>query len=174
MGKLAGLLPHASAKRIVLGILQENGGTFHGQTRLYKAFYDAHLFYWRQHGKYLTDHAIVCMPNGPGIDDGREIIEQLVSGGFVRRTEQPVGPYAEDVYTLCSDAQLELNDEEKEAIVNAIQWVGDKTGTQISHESHERSVTWREARANDRLGAELHITWTRLQKGYPEALRFSS
>lgn len=155
---MATLIPnHQEAERIVLAIIQVNGGYYRGTTRLYKVFYDAHLYFWREHGRYLTTHPIVCMPRGPGIDEGKDIIADLIKAGKIKHSEQPSGPYTDDVYSLCAaNLDLHLSEQERDAIRSAIDWVGEKTATAISHESHERSVTWREAKAENRLGAELH------------------
>ncbi|QKK08416.1 MAG: SocA family protein [Planctomycetota bacterium] len=147
----------AAAERILLGIIQENGGSFDGRTRLYKAFYDAHLIFWRETGRYLTEHPVVHMPNGPGVDDGASILKGLCDNGKLRFGLRSVGPYSEGVYRLADGEKIELSDEEREAIDGAIAWVGNKTATEISHESHLRSRTWREANQSGRAGAQLHI-----------------
>ena len=52
-------------------IRQSAGDRIEGKTRLFKAFYFAHLFYARSAVDYLTDWPIVRMPQGPGIDPVR-------------------------------------------------------------------------------------------------------
>lgn len=147
----------SEAERILLGIIQENGGFYEGRTRLYKAFYDAHLFYWRETGTALTTHPVVHMPNGPGIDKGSEILAKLEREGRIVRRQRNVGPYKEDVYQLCAGEPVALSIKEKAAIESAIEWVGNKTASQISRESHERSRTWRDADERGGGGKELHI-----------------
>lgn len=162
---------HDPASRIILAIIQEAGGSYHGKTRLFKVFYSAHLYFWEDTATFLTDHPIVHMPNGPGIDDGDNILCALESTKKIRRGVQPVGPHREDVYTLCASDPIKLTHDETQAIRRAIEWVGEKSATQISKESHELSRTWRLADEAKQSGRPLHIyldsmseeEWDRLQ-----------
>src|SRR5690554_5470024 len=100
---------HRNAKRIIRAIVKLAGGRVEGRTRLYKAFYASHLFHWKSHGVYLTTHPIVHMPNGPGIDRGSGILEELEHEGFLKFSEQYNGPYTESVYeSTGSDADIQL------------------------------------------------------------------
>lgn len=149
--------PADEAKRIILGIIQKSGGSLEGRTRLYKAFYAAHLFYWQKHGLYLTTHPIVCMPNGPGIDGGHNILRRLRQEGIVRVSLRSAGPHMVDVYELVPGATVELEATEAEAIEEALKWIEGKSGTAISEESHAASVTWTEAAERGEYGKSLHI-----------------
>lgn len=141
------------AKRLVLGILQASGGSYNGSVRLNKVFYDAHLFYWQHYGQYLSSHQIARMPNGPAIDGWQLILQQLVRDGELVINRRPVGPYAEDLFVAKGEPKPPLLQEELSAIESALSWVGDKSASEISHESHLRSRTWREG-AN---GEHLHV-----------------
>ncbi|QYK49191.1 MAG: DUF4065 domain-containing protein [Phycisphaeraceae bacterium] len=156
------------AKRLIAAIIQTAGGSYNGRVRLYKVFYDAHLFYWKRHGRYLTSHPIVRMPNGPGIDQGEQIIRSMIAENTLKASQHPVGPYTEDVYVYCGDS-IELDPNEVEAITSALNWVGDKTGVAISKESHDRSRTWRETPD----GRELHIYLDVASDDETESLRSS-
>jgi len=147
----------SEAKRIILAIIQEDGGSFEGCTRLYKAFYGAHLIYWRETGKFLTTHPIVCMTNGPGIDRGSSILRELEAEKRILRSERMVGPYPVAVYRLGDGVTVELAPEERSAVEVAINWVRGKTAAEASDASHVVSRTWREAEEQKRYGDELHI-----------------
>lgn len=69
---------------MIAEIIRQAGGKFTGKTRLYKAFYIAHLLYAEQEPGYLTVWPIVRMPYGPGIDCGDELIAELESGAGVK------------------------------------------------------------------------------------------
>ena len=73
--------PREKAKLLLCAIIQAAGGYFNGKTRLYKAFYFAHLFYFRDFKGVLSDHPVVRMPKGPAVDDGTSILAELQSGG---------------------------------------------------------------------------------------------
>lgn len=141
------------AKRLTLAIIQESGGAFRGKTRLFKAFYDAHVFYWKQTGQYLTTYPIVRMPQGPGIDQETDLLEELECEERLAIKIVDDGPYAETSYRLTGTHEIELGAEEKEAIHHALDWIKHKSATQVSEESHKRSRTWREAID----GQELHV-----------------
>ena len=71
------------AKQIIKEIIRQAGGRLDGKTRLYKAFYLAHLFYFERSPGLLSDWPIVKMPNGPGIDDGDILIDSMVAAGEI-------------------------------------------------------------------------------------------
>ena len=58
----------SKAKQVILEIIRQSKGRLTGKTRLYMAFYVAHLLYAEQEAGYLTVWPIVKMPFGPGID----------------------------------------------------------------------------------------------------------
>ena len=131
------------AKAILAAIIQEAGGSFNGKTRLYKAFYVAHLLYFREHQGVLSDHPIVRMPKGPAIDAGDALLAELRNEGLLQVGKRPVGPYQEDVFTL-SIPGAKLSDTETDAVRRAVEWIGDKPATELSDWTHEFSNTWEE------------------------------
>lgn len=146
------------AKRLIVGIIQMAGGTYRGQVRLYKVFYEAHRWHWQTFGKPLSGYPIVHMPHGPGIDDGDEILASLEREARISRDTEPAGDYEETVFTAAQgDRPVALSREEEEAIKAGLAWVGGKSATQISDESHKRSRTWQKAHDAGKPGSELLI-----------------
>ena len=125
------------AKQIILAIIQENGGVFCGTTRLYKAFYHAHLFFWKEHRGALSFYPVVHMPKGPGIDQSRELVREL---RFVDEkidvTQRPSGDYTEDVYKVKGRLTLNLTEAELDAVRKALGVVEGKGSLKVSAESH--------------------------------------
>lgn len=144
----------SQAERLILAILHKRGGNYNGRTRLFKVFYDAHIAYWQNTGGYLSQHKIVKIPYGPGIDDGREILLGLARKGFITERVVQTGEYQETVYTLTDSApELNLSAQEEAAIESGIKWVGKKSAVQISHLSHRRSRSWNAAE----MGREINV-----------------
>lgn len=143
------------AKRIIVGIVHEAGGVFTGKTRLYKAFWKAHSIYWQQNGRHLTDHPIVHMTRGPGIDGGDRLLRELVKKD--RRLENPpvIMSWSER-YRLAAGADVKLSGLERAAIRDALSWLGDSTATECSQRAHKESREWREAEEAKRSGVELN------------------
>jgi hypothetical protein len=108
------------AKQIILAIIREGGTAFVGRTRLFKTFYHAHLFHWRDELGILSDWRIVRMPKGPGIDQGAKLLQELAADGLIRLSKQPSGPFQEDVYELTSQSELQLSDADFRSIRKAI------------------------------------------------------
>jgi len=124
------------AKQIILAIIQESGGTLYGTTRLYKAFYHAHLFFWKEHKGALSFYPVVHMPKGPGVDQGAELIRELRLEGKVGVTQRPAGDYMEDVYKITNGGTPDLTEAELDSIRKALGVVEDKFARHISAESH--------------------------------------
>lgn len=148
------------AKRIILAIVQEAGGTLAGRTRLYKVFYHAHLFYWQDHEGVLTTHPVVHMPNGPGIDKGEAILGELVAAGLLCAAKRPKGRYGEWVYTLPGGRPVKTTKAEQDAIRNALIRVGSGTAVGISKRSHKESPTWRATRNGNEQNIYLDLLST--------------
>lgn len=131
------------AKQIVYAIIREAGGEFSGRTRLYKAFYLAHIAHWLKHDGILSQYPIARMPKGPGIDQGDTLLAEMHSDQLITSRETECGPYKENVYSIVSQhATNLLDDADVEAIQQALQWVDNKTGTQLSDMTHEHSRSW--------------------------------
>jgi hypothetical protein len=142
------------AKRIVVGIIRDSGGVLYGTTRLYKIFYYAHLFHWEEQEGALTTYPIVHMPNGPGIDCGPSLIEELVVDGIVCSSTRQKGPYKEDVYTVdLARVADHLTAAEHASIGRAITHVGNADTKKLSDDAHDASRAWSEAQS----GRELNI-----------------
>ncbi len=121
-----------TAKDIICAIIQEAGGTLCGTTRLYKAFYVAHLYYWLHSEGVLTDHPIVRMPRGPGIDNGLCLLAELCEEGRINAHEAPSGIHLERVYTLAKGGKVRLEKGQKQAIREALKVVSGKTAAGLS------------------------------------------
>ena len=127
------------AKKIIVEIIRQAGGNLTTTTKLYKAFYAAHLYYASQSPGYLTHWPIVRMPWGPGIGEGEELIEELERIGVLRLETEMVGPYPATKYSLTGKELPgeKLSSEAISAITSAVNFVKDKTATQLSDLTHE-------------------------------------
>jgi hypothetical protein len=135
------MAPREKAKLILAAIVQTAGGSFNGKTRLYKAFYVAHLLHFRDHNGVLSDHPVVRMPRGPAVDCGDALLTELRDEGVLVLGQRPVGPYLEEVFTLSGSASP-LNPAESESVRRAVEWIADKPATELSEWTHEFSNTW--------------------------------
>lgn len=140
------------AKAIIAAIIEQAGGRFHGKTRLYKAFYVAHLLHFRDREGVLSDYPIVRLPRGPALDAGDSLLGELAEHNILQLTQQPAGPFLEEVFTLLQPSGG-LTTEEIDSIHRAVEWIGDKSATELSEWTHEYSNTWQET-AN---GQEMNI-----------------
>src|SRR5438876_6783453 len=141
------------AKRMILEILRQAGGEL-GKTKLFKAFWLAHLYYFKIAPDYLTDWPIVRMPNGPGIDRADRLILELVQSGHVERSHIPKGPFTEINCRLTGkpmDGELLSN--AVDAIRTAVTDVKNCSAEAISELSHDFSRSWK----NTPNGSELDI-----------------
>ncbi len=142
------------AKQIILQILRQAGGSL-GKTKLFKAFWLAHLFYAKNSAGYLSGWKIIRLPHGPGIDNGDDLILQLKRSGDITLSHEPKGPYTETVCQITEQgSQKNLPPGAVEAIDTAVKVVGmHDSAAQISEWSHEVSRSWN-ATPN---GSELDI-----------------
>ena len=145
------------AQQILLEIArQSTGGAIEGKTRLFKAFYFAHLFYAEDSPGCLTEWPIVRMPNGPGIDKFDMLVSGLTDEGALKCEPIKVGPFSATRYcavgTIETDAPLE--EDEVRAIRKAVAFTADKSAEQLSELTHEYSRAWNES---DKMGQELRI-----------------
>lgn len=140
-----------AAKELICQIIAAAGGRLEGRLRLYKAFYFAHLFYWQRGQGVLTQHPIVRMPWGPGVNEGRTILQTLQDEGKIIITTRPVGPYREDVYELAERFEINPDDPRYKAVEEAVEWVRDKSAVELSEETHVYSRSWREAKDGEIL-----------------------
>lgn len=139
------------AKEVFVEILRQADGWIVGKTRLFKAFYLAHLYYFRQNSGLLTDWPIVHMPFGPGVEAGQELINELVASGAVRVRHESDGPFPEIEFRLAQPTPSGLAAAAQEAIRSAVRFVSDKSATELSNLLHERSRAWNSARPGEPL-----------------------
>lgn len=131
------------AKQIILHILKQAGGSL-GKTRLFKAFWLAHVYYAKNAPGYLSSWKIVRLPNGPGIDKGDDLILQLKKSGDVVVSHEPKGPYTEIVCKLPEQSGLkDISEEATNAIKSAVKVVTQHHNSveQISNWSHDVDVS---------------------------------
>ena len=94
------------------------------------------------------------MPNGPGIDDGDELLAELVSEGFLAKDEEAVGPYVRTDYRLLrQDLPEGMSEAAIVAIREAVELTKETTAAELSELTHEFSRSWAAAE----LGDELHV-----------------
>lgn len=143
------------AIRIIAEIVRQAGGELTGTTRLYKAFYFAHLYYAESAPGYLSDWPIVKMPNGPGIDSGTQLIAEMKDAGLLATDHVQVGPFQSMRFRLTGKEPSgdALPGDAVQAIQQAVQLVQDKAAGESSELTREFSRSWHLAKD----GAELDI-----------------
>ena len=147
------------AMRIIAEIVRQTGGQLRGWTRLYKAFYFAHLYYAELAPGYLSDWPIVKMPHGPGIDRGAELIAELKQAGVIATEHVQEGPFQSVRFQL-SRADLPgepLSDEATDAIRQAVQLVQERTAGDLSEMTHEFSRSWNSAQQGEELNIYIDL-----------------
>lgn len=141
------------AKDVLCMILLAAGGTLKKKVALYKAFYLAHLYFWQNGEGTLTEYPIVRMPQGPGIDDGTTLIQELENEGRIRVEKEPNGPFEEHTFVLTTDYKTDRNDPRYLAIDSAVDFVKEKSAAELSEITHQFSRSWQETPN----GMELNI-----------------
>lgn len=144
------------AKEILVEIIRQCGGDFiEGKTKLFKAFYFAHLYYAKNNPDFLSDWPIVRMPRGPGIDRFEELIDELQAEGLVAIEDCTVGPFPSTRYIVTEKGKLSSSPDKPsvEAIRETVTYVEHKTAAQLSNETHAYSRTWNDT--SD--GAEMNV-----------------
>jgi hypothetical protein len=130
------------AKKVILEILRQAGGQL-GKTKIFKAFWIAHLYYSKKARGYLTDWPIVRMPKGPGIDEGDALLVELLHSGDIKRSYEPRGPFTEINCRLTKQLRAsDLTAAAVRAIKSAVDDVKKHTAGSISEWSHEFSRSW--------------------------------
>lgn len=146
------------AKRIVAEIIRlSSAQRCHGKTRLFKAFYFAHLYYAKERGYNLTEWPIVRMPHGPGVDNFNLLMDELVREHIVKVEHEQEGPYQSYCYELIRDNLAALSDEEEIAIKEAVTLVDCKPATELSDLTHERSRAWNRGVNGDELDIYIDL-----------------
>jgi hypothetical protein len=141
------------AKQVIAEIVRCAGGELIGTSRLYKAFYFAHLFYAERAPDYLTSWPIVKMPNGPGIDQGEMLLATMSRAGMLQTRTTKVGPYPATAYRISEQSfpGQGLSNVAIEAIRDAVNFVKDKTAAELSELTHENSRSWNAAKEGQSL-----------------------
>lgn len=147
----------AAAKGLILEILAAAGGKLTGKVRLHKAFYIAHLYYWRDHKGALTDYPVVRLPFGPGIEDAPALVNELQDEGAIEITTRSSGLYHETVFSLLADLKVDRKSARFAAIKQAASYVKKRSAVQLSEETHVFSRTWQEAGNGDELNIYLDL-----------------
>jgi hypothetical protein len=141
------------AKRVVLELLRQAGGQL-SKSLLHKAFWLAHLYYFKQAPGYLTDWPIVRLPNGPGIDKADRLLQELSDSGHLAVKHEPKGPFTEVVCCLTqTEPEGELPEQALSAIKEAVDLLKGHSPESISELSHDFSRSWN----SQPEGAELDI-----------------
>lgn len=143
-------------KHVIAAIIQENGGKLAKKTILFKAYYLAHLFYWgNERGLLTREHDIVRMPNGPGIRNHVELLDEMKRDGLITVGTQKCGPFDEAVYT--TQKRVEVDDATRKAVKSALKFVGGMTAKKASEFSHDISRTWQAGKNGEHLDIYLDV-----------------
>lgn len=160
-GRSATQTAKEAAKEVICGLVAASGGTLRGKLRLNKAFYFAHLFYWREAADVLTDYPVVRLPNGPAIDQVDGLLSELVAEKRLVAGQVWNGPYRENVYRLAiegsADTPYERATPQMKAIHEAIQFVEGRTAAELSELTHEHSFSWQTTPDGSELNIYLDV-----------------
>lgn len=127
-----------AAKSLILKILAVAGGELEAENRLHKAFYAAHLIYWKTQEGFLTDYPIVKLENGPGVDGLRRLLAELHKEEKVDIEYGEKGPYPQTTVRLKAPIQVDPTSVEFQAIKRAVNWVKRHDTRYLSDKTHER------------------------------------
>lgn len=142
-----------AAKDVICDILAAASGRMRGKVRLNKAFYFAHLYYWRAEETVLTGYPIVALENGPAIDNLDTLLTELVSEGRIKVQRGFNGPYPEFDFQLLQRAEIDPVSARHRAIADAVMFVQKHTAAYLLALTHEHSRSWRATPK----GSEMHI-----------------
>ena len=148
------------AKQVLLELIrQSRGDEICGKTRLFKAFYFAHLFYAKENANFLSEWPIVKMPRGPGIDKFSQLMQEMAAEGVIEITPCMVGPYPSNKYSLTEKGRRSENPEREviEAIRDTVAFVAGKSTEDLSDLTHEHSKSWNNAENGDVLPVYLDL-----------------
>jgi hypothetical protein len=127
-----------AAKALILKILAISGGELEAESRLNKAFYAAHLLYWKKHKGVLSDYPVVKLPNGPGVDRLREILAELQAEGRIEIVKGVKGPYPQTTVRLRAVVQVDPSAPEFDSIRKAVSWVRHRSTRKLAELTHDR------------------------------------
>lgn len=167
-------MPKATAEQVVIEIVRQAEGELSAKTRLFKAFYFAHLAYFDDNPGILTDWPIARMPNGPGIDNSDGLIDSLVAKGLLVVERYHDGFYPEYRYRLTEKGKESpnLGKAETESVAKAVAFVRNKSCSELSNLTHEKSRSWQMGKNGDRLNIYIDIIpddeYERMRRAIPE------
>lgn len=146
-------------RQVILEIIRQSAGdSIVGTTKLFKAFYFAHLYHLRDFGTFLSLWPIVRMPRGPGIDNFHSLIDPLVTCGKVAVTGSHSGPFPTTRYTARRDLPTtSLSEAEVKSIHKAVAFTQGKRASRLSEITHEYSRSWQESQNGDELRISLDL-----------------
>ncbi len=152
-------MARTNAQRVLLELIRNAGATWDGKTKLFKAFYFAHLYYAGKEPGLLTDWPIVRTPQGPGIHKSFPLLQGLVKNGYLIVEPIQEGPYPEYRYRLTEKAATEppLTEDARAAIKAAADFVLPRTASELSQLTRERSRSWLEAKDGDLLDIYIDL-----------------
>lgn len=147
------------ALRVLAELIRQAGDEWlEGRTRLFKAFYFAHLFYAAKSPCGLTNWPIVNMPNGPGIHAAEELLAELERRQWITREPAMTGPYPSEKYHINQiPDDLGLSQEERESVRQAFATVQGRTAQELSAFVHEFSRSWQRTKSGEELDVYLDI-----------------
>ena len=145
------------AKDVICQIIAAAGGELKGKIVLYKAFYFAHLYHWKECDVTLTDYPIVRMPQGPGIANGNLLLPELQSEGRICIDFEPEGPYREYSFSLARPYSIDRSDPRCRAIEQAVAFVKDNSATELSRITDDNSRSWRQATDGEELNIYIDL-----------------
>lgn len=146
-------MPATKAQNVILEILRNTDGEWSGKTKLFKAFYLAHLYYATDRPGMLTDWPIARMPEGPGIDQSKKLFDELLDQGLLTIEQIHEGPYPEHRYRLTDAGKTAPRPPAaaQAAIEKAATFCHCKTRAELSELTHELSRSWKEGKDGDLL-----------------------
>ena len=152
-------MPKTEARDVILEILRNADGEWTGKTKLFKAFYFAHLYYAGANPGILTNWPIACMPQGPGINNSVKLFTGLVDDGLMTTEMVHDGPYPEYRYRLTDKARNagSLPDAARDAIKTATLFCKDRSASELSQLTHERSRSWIQGNVGDILDIYIDL-----------------
>jgi hypothetical protein len=153
------LVPKSTAEQVIVEILRLAGGELSGKTRLSKAFYFAHLAYYDQNPGELTNWPMSRTPNGPGIDQAEKLFDDLVSRGLLETELMHDDFFPDYRYRLTAKAaECEApRDDVRAAVQRAVDFVRDRSCSELSQLTREYSRSWSMAQDGELLNIYLDL-----------------
>jgi hypothetical protein len=115
------------------------------------------LFFEREQIGYLSDWPIIHMPRGPGIGDVEMLLDELVKAKRIEVVKVPEGPYERSTYRSMTTEPEDLPKGAIEAIREAVEYVENKSVSDLTEITHEFSNSWNNSKENDELNIYLDL-----------------